>query len=171
MVSSTVGGGGRGGKTPVASTPFTDALVPNAVSCIDFNGAMTRGDGVRCGPLTIIDAYSRFCIARELQPEATSGQVMRVLDAAARQYGTRAARRPDNGPPLASTGAGGLTRLSAWLLRLGIRLERMAPGNPQQNGRLERFHRSLEAESASQCRAFYVFRKQYNEERPHEASA
>jgi hypothetical protein len=88
-----------------------------------------------------------------------------------------AAIRSDNGPPFASVGAGGLTKLSVWWLRLGIRVERIAPGKPQQNGRQERFHRTLKAETAkppkanltAQQRAFDLFRKEYNEERPHEA--
>jgi transposase InsO family protein len=164
-------------RKAIAGTPFGEATVPNAVWCIDFKGAMTTGDGVRCGPLTIIDAFSRFCIRCELIEDGTSDAVMQVLDGAFREYGMPAAIRSDNGPPFASSGAGGLTTMSVWLLRLGIRLERITPGQPQENGRLERFHRSLEAESASppkatwqaQRRAFYVFRKQYNEERPHEA--
>lgn len=164
-------------RAPVVGAPFDHATAPNSVWCIDFKGAMTTGDGVRCGPLTLIDAFSRFCIACELVDEATSDSVMRVLDRAFREYGLPAAIRSDNGPPFASTGAGGLTRLAVWLLRLGIRLERITPGKPQENGRLERFHRTLEAEAASppkhtwqaQRRAFYLFRREYNEERPHQA--
>jgi transposase InsO family protein len=164
-------------RAPVATAPFAEATAPNSVWCIDFKGAMTTGDGVRCGPLTIIDAFSRFCIRCELLDQATSGAVMYVLDGAFREYGMPAAIRSDNGPPFASVGAGGLTELAVWLIRRGIRLERITPGKPQQNGRQERFHRTLEAEAASppkatwqaQRRAFYLFRIEYNEERPHEA--
>jgi transposase InsO family protein len=164
-------------RAAVAGAPFSDAVGPNAVWCIDFKGAITTGDGVRCGPLTILDAFSRFCIRCELLDAATSDRVMHVLDSAFREYGLPAAIRSDNGPPFASTGAGGLTQLNVWLLRLGIRLERIAPGKPQQNGRLERFHRTLEAEAASppkatwqaQRRAFYLHRVEYNEQRPHQA--
>src|SRR5262245_37504269 len=104
-------------RAAVPGAPFSEATRPNAVWCIDFKGAITTGDGQRCGPLTIVDAFSRFCIRCELLPEATSEYVMRVLDGAFREYGLPAAVRSDNGPPFASTGAGGLTRLSAWLLR------------------------------------------------------
>jgi hypothetical protein len=84
-------------------------------------------------------------------------------------------RHLDNGPPFASTGAGGLTALNVWWLRLGIRLERITPGKPQQNGRQERFHLTLkldvpvEHDLRSQQRAFDLYRVDYNEERPHEA--
>jgi hypothetical protein len=164
-------------RAPVATAPFAEVTAPNSVWCIDFKGAMTTGDGVRCGPLTIIDAFSRFCIRCELLDQATSGAVMYVLDGAFREYGMPAAIRSDNGPPFASVGAGGLTELAVRLIRRGIRLERITPGKPQQNGRQERFHRTLEAEAASppkatwqaQRRAFYLFRIEYNEERPHEA--
>lgn len=164
-------------KAPISGEPFSEATGPNSIWCIDFKGWIRTGDGVKCGPFTVLDAHSRFCIRCELVDAATSDGVMRVLDGAFREYGLPAAIRSDNGPPFASTGAGGLTQLAVWLLRLGIRLERITPGKPQENGRLERFHRTLEAESATppkstwkaQRRAFYAFRKQYNEERPHSA--
>ena len=85
--------------------------------------------------------------------------------------------RSDNGPPFASVGAGGLSRLSVWWLKLGIRPERIAPGKPQQNGRHERMHGTLKAATATppaatlaaQQRRFNRFRREFNEERPHEA--
>ena len=85
--------------------------------------------------------------------------------------------RSDNGPPFASTGAGGLTKLSVWWLRLGIQLERIEPGKPQQNGRHERMHLTLKndvcspprANMRAQQRAFDLWRKEFNEVRPHEA--
>ena len=88
-----------------------------------------------------------------------------------------AAIRTDNGAPFASTGLGGLTALSAWWVRLGLELERIEPGQPQQNGRHERMHRTLKAATAQppranlrrQQEAFDAFRHEYNEERPHEA--
>jgi putative transposase len=100
-----------------------------------------------------------------------------VLDSAFREFGVPSAIRSDNGPPFASTGAGGLTSLAVWLLRLGIRLERIVPGKPQQNGKHERMHLTLKLETASppkanlflQQKAFDLFRREYNEERPHEA--
>jgi putative transposase len=81
------------------------------------------------------------------------------------------------GPPFAAQGPAGLTKLAVWLLRLGIRLERITPGRPQENGRHERFHRTLadavaspaRANARAQQRALDLFRREYNEERPHEA--
>ena len=100
----------------------------------------------------------------------------RILDSAFQEFGLPKAIRSDNGPPFASTGAGGLTRLSVWWLKLGIPLERIAPGKPQQNGRLERCHLTLEeavtpsAENLiAQRRVIDVWRRDYNEDRPHEA--
>src|SRR5256885_7950006 len=99
--------------------------------------------------------------------------------AAFRAYGLPHAIRTDNGPPFASTGLGGLSRLAVWWIRLGIVPERIMPGRPDQNGRHERMHRTLKAEAANpprpsfvtQQRAFDQFLKEYNEVRPHEALA
>ena len=116
--------------------------------------------------------HSRFLIRCEGVEEPNGRQ--RIFDSAFTEFGLPAAIRSDNGPPFASVGAGGLTELSVWWLRLGIRVERIEPGKPQQNGRQERFHRTLKAETispprAAQQRAFDFFRRRYNEERPHEA--
>lgn len=94
-----------------------------------------------------------------------------------REYGLPLSIRSDNGAPFASTGLGGLSTLSVWLIKLGIRPERITPGHPEQNGRHERMHRTLKAETAKppranlkdQQRAFDGFRREYNTERPHEA--
>jgi putative transposase len=91
---------------------------------------------------TITDAYSRFCIRCELvEPDALA--VEHILDSAFRELGLPAAIRSDNGPPFAAQGPSVLTSLAVWLLRLGLRLERITPGRPQENGRQERFHRTL----------------------------
>ena len=94
-----------------------------------------------------------------------------------REYGVPAAIRTDNGAPFATTALGGLSVLAVWWVRLGIQLERIEPGQPQQNGRHERMHRTLKEATASPPRAnlriqqlaFDEFRREYNEERPHEA--
>lgn len=163
--------------TKTETQPFANITGPNATWCVDFKGQFKTGDGVRCYPLTILDAYSRFLIRCEgvLQPDGR--EVQRIFDSAFTEFGLPAAIRSDNGPPFASVGAGGLTELSVWWLRLGINLERITPGKPQENGRQERFHKTLKAETASpakatlrhQQRAFDIFRGSYNEERPHEA--
>jgi hypothetical protein len=94
-----------------------------------------------------------------------------------REYGLPESIRTDNGTPFASTGLGGLSSLSVWWVRLGIQLERIQPGCPQQNGRHERMHRTLKeatakppkADLAAQQKAFDHFQQEYNHERPHEA--
>jgi transposase InsO family protein len=163
--------------TKATTQPFAEICGPNATWCVDFKGHFKTGDARVCYPLTIIDAYSRFLIRCEGVQDPDGREVQRIFDSAFTEYGLPAAIRSDNGPPFASIGAGGLTKLSVWWLRLGIRVERIEPGKPQQNGRQERFHRTLKAETAnppahglrSQQRVFDVFRREYNEQRPHEA--
>jgi putative transposase len=159
------------------TAPFSGCTRSNDVWCIDFKGWFKTGDGVRCYPLTLIDAHSRFLLRCEALIEPDGEQVERILDSAFVEFGLPIAIRSDGGPPFASTGAARLTELSVWLLRLGIRVEIIAPGKPQQNGRLERLHRTLKAETTSppaedciaQQRALDRWRGEYNHERPHEA--
>jgi transposase InsO family protein len=155
--------------------PFAACDRPNAVWCVDFKGWFRTANGDKCQPLTIIDAYSRYLLRCETVASADGHHVRRIFDSAFREFGLPVAIRSDNGPPFASTGAGGLTALNVWWLRLGIRLERITPGKPQQNGRQERFHLTLkldvpvERDVRAQQRAFDLFRADYNEVRPHEA--
>jgi putative transposase len=163
--------------TQAATQPFANVTGPNATWCVDFKGHFRTQDGLACYPLTVVDAYSRFLIRCECVEDPNGRAVQRIFDGAFSEFGLPAAIRSDNGPPFASVGAGGLTALSVWWLRLGVRVERIEPGKPQQNGRQERFHRTLKAETAAppranmraQQRAFDLFRKIYNHERPHEA--
>ncbi len=163
-------------RHPVPVTqPFAACDHPNAVWCVDFKGWFRTEDGEKCYPLTLIDAYSRYLLRCEVVSEPNGREVQRIFDSAFREFGLPEAIRSDNGPPFASTGAGGLTELNVWWLRLGIRLERIAPGKPHQNGRQERFHLTLkldvppQASPCAQQRACDLFRREYNEERPHEA--
>jgi putative transposase len=158
------------------SRPFAAVGAPNDLWCIDFKGWFRTRDGARCDPLTLSDADSRFLLAcRAVRP--VGAEVDGVTDRALREYGLPRAIRSDNGPPFAGTGAGGLTRLAVKWIKLGIRLERTDPGSPQQNGRHERMHGTLKAETAAppaetiaaQQRRFDRFRAIYNHERPHEA--
>src|SRR6185437_12969353 len=115
--------------------------------CLDFKGWFRTGDGTRCDPLTVTDAYSRFLIDCCIVEPTTVG-VGPVLERAFRDLGLPRAIRSDNGAPFASTGAGGLTRLAVGWVKLGIRLNRIDPGKPQQNGRHERMHKTLREDTA-----------------------
>jgi len=159
------------------SAPFASCTEPNSVWCIDFKGWFRTGDGKKCYPLTVTDAYSRLVIRCEglLTPGGTESR--RVCDSAFQEFGLPKAIRSDNGPPFASVGPGGLTELSVWWRKLGIQHERIEPGKPQQNGRHERMHRTLKLEACTppraniraQQRAFDQWRKTFNELRPHQA--
>ena len=164
-------------RSPPGTQPFADCRGANDVWCMDFKGWFRTGDGRTCHPLTLSDAWSRYLLRCQGMERIRQDAVHAVLESAFREYGLPRAIRTDNGPPFASRGLGGLSRLSVWWLKLGLSVERIDPGKPQQNGRLERFHRTLKAETAhppratfgSQQRAFKTFRELYNTERPHEA--
>jgi len=151
--------------------------MPNDVWCADFKGWFTLGNGQRCDPLTITDACSRYLIrAQALNGKTATELVKPIFIAAFREHGLPRALRTDNGPPFASNGLAGLSRLSVWWLKHGIALDRIEPGHPEQNGRHERMHRTLKqaiqppARSLrAQQEAFIEFRAHYNHERPHEA--
>jgi putative transposase len=165
-------------RTPPSMTkPSVDADCPNAVWGIDFKGWFKTADGMKCYPLTVVDAYSRFLIRCEGTHSPDERFVREVLTSAFREHGMPARIRSDNGVPFASTGAGGLSKLSVWWIKLGILPERIEPAKPQQNGRQERFHLTLKRETTlppraslrGQQRSFDRFRQRYNQERPHHA--
>ena len=157
--------------------PLGHAGEPNAVWCADFKGWFLAGNGERCEPLTLCDARSRYLLRCQLAPHPSYAQVKPVLEAAFREYGLPRAMRTDNGPPFATLARRGLSRLAVWWVKLGIVPERIDPGKPQQNGRLERLHQTLKLEAASppartwrlQQQALDRFLQEYNEYRPHEA--
>jgi transposase InsO family protein len=159
------------------TAPFSSCGSANAVWCVDFKGWFKTGDGRRCDPLTLSDAWSRYLLRCQAVADTGYEATRGVLEAAFREYGLPRAMRSDNGTPFASRGVCGLSRLSVWWLKLGIVPERIEAGAPQQNGRHERMHRTLKAETAqpprdnrrAQQRAFDRFRREYNEERPHES--
>ncbi|MGA8872611.1 MAG: IS481 family transposase [Candidatus Acidiferrales bacterium] len=164
-------------RAPPYTEPFAAADIPNRVWCADFKGWFAAQDGARIDPLTISDAYSRYLL-RCQQVEKTNGEhVQAIFEGAFRERGLPWAIRTDNGPPFASRAIAGLSRLAVWWMKLGIVPERIAAGHPEQNGRHERMHRTLQQETAApsaanrraQQRAFDRFRREYNEERPHEA--
>ena len=152
------------------------AVSPNDVWCVDFKGWFRTGDGTRCDPLTVTDAFSRYilcCIITTPDHRGCRCHFERLF----REFGLPRVMRSDNGAPFASVGVAGLSRLSVWWLKLGITPERIAPAKPQQNGRHERMHKMLKAETAkppaanpvAQQQRFDHFRSQFNQERPHEA--
>lgn len=164
-------------KAAPYTQPFVGCDTPNAVWSADFKGSFTLGNGRRCNPLTISDAYSRYLLRCDGLSRTDESQVRPIFESAFREFGLPLAIRTDNGPPFATVAAGGLSRLAIWLIKLGIRPERITPGKPQQNGRHERMHRTLKEETtkpparamAQQQLVFDRFRRIYNDERPHEA--
>lgn len=160
-----------------APSPLAAADTPNHTWCIDFKGAFHTGDGAHCEPLTLSDGFSRYALCCQVLPSNDTPQVRALLEALFRQYGLPRIIRSDNGPPFASTGLAGLSRLSVWWIRLGIVPERIHPASPQENGRHERMHLTLLQETANppsanlraQQRAFDAWRREFNEERPHQA--
>jgi hypothetical protein len=149
----------------------------NDVWSVDFKGWFRTGDGRRCDPLTVSDAFSRYLLACRSVRRPDHDHVRPVFEALFCEFGLPGAMRHDNGPPFATVAAGGLSQLALWWLKLGIRSERIAPGKPQQNGRHERMHATLKQATAdppaatlgAQQRRFNDFRRDFNEERPHEA--
>jgi transposase InsO family protein len=163
-------------RTP-PGVPILKCEQPNDVWTVDFKGWFRTRDGERCDPLTLQDAHSRYLLRCRALPKIDGRQVWRVFDEAFREFGLPLRMRSDNGAPFASTAAGGLSALAVKLIKAGVMPERIEPGKPQQNGRHERFHLTLQQDTASppagnraaQQRAFDAFRRMYNTERPHEA--
>lgn len=170
---------GRRRKIPLYRTPFVGCGESNAVWCADFKGWFRTSDGSRCDPFTLSDAYSRYLLRCQAVARPDYGSVKPLFDAAFREYGLPEAIRTDNGAPFASLAVGGLSKISIEWVRLGIRPERIRPGHPEENGRHERMHRTLKAETAAppqrslraQQRSFNRFQEVYNHQRPHEALA
>jgi putative transposase len=163
---------------PARTQPFGTVTAANDTWCADFKGWFRTGDGLRCDPLTISDAHSRVLLRCQALHHGIHTQYVRpIFEATFREYGLPVRLRTDNGSPFASVGAGGLSALAVWWIKLGITPERIDPGRPSQNGRHERFHRTLKAATAQppaatmrvQQQRFDAFRVEYNYERPHEA--
>jgi len=163
-------------KTPPYTQPFAAVDGPNRVWCADFKGWFRTGDGERIDPLTISDAHSRYLLRCQAVGKMDTQAVRGICAAAFREYGMPEVLHTDNGAPFASRAVAGLSRLAVWLMKLDIAPERIEPGHPEQNGRHERMHRTLKEETAqpaaanrrTQQRAFDRFRREYNEQRPHE---
>jgi putative transposase len=156
--------------------PWPEPDAPNAVWSADHKGWFRTRNGARCEPLTVMDASSRYMLGLVAVSSTSDEQAWPVFERLFQEYGLPDRMRSDNGPPFAGVGVTGLSPLAVRFIRLGIRLERIKPGKPQQNGRHERFHltmmplaRDPQATLSEQQRAFDRFRREYNEERPHEA--
>jgi transposase InsO family protein len=166
-------------RQSVAGSPSSLAPVggANDVWGIDFKGWFRTGDGRRCDPLSLSDLASRYVLRLQALTSIEGDRVWPWLDAAFREFGLPNRIRSDNGPPFGSAAPGGLSRLAVKLIKAGVMPEHITPGKPQQNGRHERMHRTLKAETANppaaslrqQQRRFDAFCRLFNEERPHEA--
>jgi transposase InsO family protein len=159
-------------------TPLSQATAPNALWCADFKGEFKLGNGQYCCPLTVTDQASRFLLLCEALESTKEAGAFAAFQHLFRERGLPAALRSDNGLPFASpNGLDNLSKLSVWWLRLGIAVERIRPGQPQQNGRHERMHLTLKRETTrppgsnilQQQGRFDAFVGEFNAERPHEA--
>ena len=154
-----------------------EARHPNDVWTVDFKGWFRTGDGTRVEPLTVRDLASRYILAFNLMPRQNVKAARLAFEGIFQEHGIPLVIRSDNGSPFGSTGALGLTRLSAWWLKLGIRVEFIEPGHPEQNGAHEQMHRVYKAENLNppaasvrgQKRRTRRWRREYNHQRPHEA--
>ena len=151
---------------------------PNDLWCTDFKGQFKMKDRVYCFPLTITDFISRYLISCEALSSTEENPCYAVFEQTFKEYGIPEAIRSDNGVPFASGNSlWGMTKLSVWWVRLRIKIERIQPGHPQENGRHERMHRTLKLAATQppgmnqlqQQEKFYTFSDEYNFERPHQA--
>ena len=160
---------------PGRPTALFDA--PNSIWSADFKGQFKTLDGVYCYPLTVQDGFSRYLLACQGLDGTTYAGSRAVFTRLFREFGLPNRIRTDNGTPFASMALGRLSRLSVWWIKLGILPDLIEPASPQQNGRHERMHKDLKAETtippagnrAAQQRRFNTFRADFNDIRPHQA--
>jgi transposase InsO family protein len=161
-------------------TPLSAGSNPNDLWCADFKGEFKLGNGRYCYPLTVTDHASRFLLLCDALESTREDLAFTAFERLFAERGLPKAIRSDNGVPFASPNAlFNLSKLSVWWLRLGISIERIKPGHPQQNGRHERMHLTLKKEatrppgmnSLQQQGRFDAFMQEFNDERPHEALA
>jgi len=167
-------------RNKATGTALSDGANANDLWCADFKGEFTLGNKRYCYPLTVSDHASRYLLLCEALESTREETAFEAFEHLFRERGLPLAIRSDNGVPFASPNAlFNLSKLAVWWLRLGISIERIKPGHPQQNGRHERMHRTLKQETTrppgqnclQQQARFDAFRREFNEERPHEAIA
>ena len=168
----------KGRRFKAQGTPLSVGKDPNDLWCVDFKGEFMLGDGRNCYQLTVTDHASRYLLLCEALESVKEETAFLAFDSLFKERGLPAAIRSDNGVPFSSPSSlFGLSRLSVWWLRLGISIERIQPGKPQQNGRHERMHLTLKKEATrpakpnflQQQARFDEFTNEFNDERPHEA--
>lgn len=159
-------------------TPLSAGLAPNDLWCADYKGEFQLGNKAYCYPLTVTDHASRYLLLCEALESTREELAFTAFERLFKERGLPGAIRSDNGVPFASPNAlFNLSKLSVWWLRLGIEIERIKPGKPQQNGRHERMHLTLKKEatrppslnSLQQQARFDDFVQEFNTERPHQA--
>jgi putative transposase len=163
-------------RTPRSIQPLKAATSANQLWSVDYKGQFKLANGQWCYPLTIMDNASRYLLGCQGFSSTSVADAKAVFERLFRQYGLPERIRSDNGAPFASTGVGGLSKLSIWWIRLGIIPERITPGKPQQNGQHERMHRTLKLRIGSlgvedlprQQVILDEFQRHYNDDRLHE---
>lgn len=165
-------------RSSAPGKPRVQAETPNALWTTDFKGEFRTGDGQWCYPLTVVDRYSRYVLVCEAQSSTSFAESRPHFERLFEQFGLPQAILHDGGPPFSSPRSPRrLSRLGVWWIRLGIRPIVIEPAHPEQNGSHERMHRTLKAETTrppaadqqAQQDRFDHFRREYNEQRPHEA--
>jgi len=164
-------------KRLALTAPFEECNACNDVWSADFKGWWKTLDGSQCQPFTLLDTHSRFLLNCQHAKSTSFANVKPILTEIFQEFGMPKRFRSDNGPPFATHGAGRLSRLSIWLIKLGITPEWITPGNPQENGKHERMHRTLKQEVCQspeedinkQNEQLARFQYEYNFVRPHEA--
>lgn len=168
----------RRAKFKAVASYLSIPTAPNDLWCADFKGQFLMGNRQYCYPLTITDARTRFLLCCDALNSTEENPCFQSFEAVFQEFGLPIAIRTDNGVPFAcSNSLWNLSRLSIWWIRQGIKLERIEPGHPQQNGQHERMHRTLKQEATQPAKAnllqqqerFYRFIKEFNCERPHQA--
>jgi transposase InsO family protein len=165
-------------RTRAQGTPLSEGLSPNDLWCTDYKGEFMLADRRYCYPLTVTDHASRFLLLCEAMESNAAMPAFTAFERLFQERGLPRAIRSDNGVPFASpNGLFNLSKLSVWWLRLGISIERIQPGHPQQNGRHERMHLTLKQQATRPAGAnilqhqakFDDFIQEFNQQRPHEA--